>query len=42
MLALLHQPDTVEAEVGALLVAEGLLSVIHFIRGAAENARGSK
>lgn len=42
MLALLHQPDTVEAEVGAMLVSEALLSGIHYARGLAEAARRSK
>mgnify|MGYP000169676943 FL=1 len=42
MLALLHQPDTVEAEVGALLAAELLLGGIHYMRGLAEAARRSK
>lgn len=32
-------PQTVEAEVGALLLAEGLLSAIHYARGLAEAAR---
>ena len=43
MLALFRgDAESVEAEVGALLVAEGLLSVIHYMRGLAEAARRSK
>ena len=34
--------ESVEAEIGALLLAEGLLAAIHYSRGLAEAARRSK
>lgn len=43
MLALFRgDAESVEAEVGALLIAEVLLGGVHYMRGLAEAARRSK